>query len=372
MVFVNESHRVPIVALDLVIFASTVNDRPRISSRVRGRRATARRKAACGEPLVSSTSWASASSASPVQDRAPRCPTAPTTVAPVAAALVAVHQVVVLAARSFRHQASTATATGKAPACRRSRRRLPATAGPTPPHRLATAGRRRADRPHPDPTKVVRGLCATECRPARATGLALQRPAPPRRGPVQRQRAGHDDTLSTVGLSNRTSAAASPLRTAHSMVAGQSGRGPRAGQCQAVTVCGQGRAQPGRCREQSGLTDGQYLAVSLVAGRPTSSTYRRGAAARAAAAGVGPAAAAARGAEVRDFSSPWERAAPHIRAAPGSARLRAPPRHRYRAWHWAGAWTATGWPATMEGAVRSGLAAADVLLGQSTVESVSS
>jgi monoamine oxidase len=29
----------------------------------------------------------------------------------------------------------------------------------------------------------------------------------------------------------------------------------------------------------------------------------------------------------------------------------------------AGAWTDTGWPATMEGAVRSGLAAAEAFLG---------
>ncbi|MEU1128206.1 FAD-dependent oxidoreductase, partial [Streptomyces sp. NPDC005899] len=31
--------------------------------------------------------------------------------------------------------------------------------------------------------------------------------------------------------------------------------------------------------------------------------------------------------------------------------------------HLAGAWTATGWPATMEGAVRSGLSAAAAALG---------
>jgi uncharacterized protein with NAD-binding domain and iron-sulfur cluster len=51
-----------------------------------------------------------------------------------------------------------------------------------------------------------------------------------------------------------------------------------------------------------------------------------------------------------------------FRAAPGSARLRPGPRTELPGLAVAGAWTDTGWPATMEGAVRSGTAAARVCL----------
>ncbi|MBX5469637.1 MAG: FAD-dependent oxidoreductase [Thermoleophilaceae bacterium] len=51
-----------------------------------------------------------------------------------------------------------------------------------------------------------------------------------------------------------------------------------------------------------------------------------------------------------------------FRAAPGQAALRPGPRTRLPGLVLAGAWTATGWPATMEGAVRSGHAAARVAL----------
>jgi squalene-associated FAD-dependent desaturase len=47
-----------------------------------------------------------------------------------------------------------------------------------------------------------------------------------------------------------------------------------------------------------------------------------------------------------------------FRSAPGVGRLRPGARTRIEGLSLAGAWTATGWPATMEGAVRSGLAAA--------------
>ena len=47
--------------------------------------------------------------------------------------------------------------------------------------------------------------------------------------------------------------------------------------------------------------------------------------------------------------------------APGQAALRPTPVTAYPGLVLAGAWTATGWPATMEGAVRSGLAAAAAL-----------
>jgi hypothetical protein len=51
-----------------------------------------------------------------------------------------------------------------------------------------------------------------------------------------------------------------------------------------------------------------------------------------------------------------------FRASPRTSRHRASPRTRAPALAVAGAWTATGWPPTMEGAVRSGLAAARVVL----------
>ncbi|MDQ2728323.1 MAG: hydroxysqualene dehydroxylase HpnE [Actinomycetota bacterium] len=47
-----------------------------------------------------------------------------------------------------------------------------------------------------------------------------------------------------------------------------------------------------------------------------------------------------------------------FRAVPGTARLRSPARTRIPGLWLAGAWTDTGWPATMEGACRSGRAAA--------------
>ena len=56
---------------------------------------------------------------------------------------------------------------------------------------------------------------------------------------------------------------------------------------------------------------------------------------------------------------------PHatFRQAPGTAALRPGARTAAPGLFLAGAWTDTGWPATMEGAVRSGTAAADALLG---------
>jgi len=51
-----------------------------------------------------------------------------------------------------------------------------------------------------------------------------------------------------------------------------------------------------------------------------------------------------------------------FRAAPGTARLRPPARTPVPGLALAGAWTGTGWPATMEGAVRSGSAAAAAVL----------
>lgn len=66
---------------------------------------------------------------------------------------------------------------------------------------------------------------------------------------------------------------------------------------------------------------------------------------------------AARGAGVRDFFVTRERTATFA-PAPGVGRLRPGARTRAPGLYLAGAWTATGWPATLEGAVRSGATAA--------------
>ncbi|MFF8841240.1 hydroxysqualene dehydroxylase HpnE [Streptomyces sp. NPDC015127] len=70
---------------------------------------------------------------------------------------------------------------------------------------------------------------------------------------------------------------------------------------------------------------------------------------------------AARGAHVRDFFVTRERTATFA-PAPGVGRLRPGARTRAPGLYLAGAWTATGWPATMEGAVRSGFSAAGAAL----------
>jgi len=69
-----------------------------------------------------------------------------------------------------------------------------------------------------------------------------------------------------------------------------------------------------------------------------------------------------RKAKVERFEVTREHAAT-FRAAPGAARLRPGPRTRLEGLVLAGSWTATGWPATMESAVRSGMAAAREALG---------
>ncbi|MFD6033335.1 hydroxysqualene dehydroxylase HpnE [Streptomyces griseoincarnatus] len=70
----------------------------------------------------------------------------------------------------------------------------------------------------------------------------------------------------------------------------------------------------------------------------------------------------ARGAEVLDFFVTRERTATFV-PAPGVGRLRPGARTKAPGLYLAGAWTATGWPATMESAVRSGVGAADATLG---------
>jgi len=72
---------------------------------------------------------------------------------------------------------------------------------------------------------------------------------------------------------------------------------------------------------------------------------------------------AARGAAVLDFAVTHEPRAT-FRVSPGTHRLRPGPRTHVQGVYLAGAWTDTGWPATMEGAVRSGLTAARTALAE--------
>ena len=106
----------------------------------------------------------------------------------------------------------------------------------------------------------------------------------------------------------------------------------------------------------AGLRDGQYLAISLsgadeIVDEPVERLRK---VFLPALADLFP---AARTATVRRFLVTRERAAT-FRQAPGTAPSRLPAQTRVPRLFIAGAWTDTGWPATMEGAVRSGLAAA--------------
>ncbi len=75
---------------------------------------------------------------------------------------------------------------------------------------------------------------------------------------------------------------------------------------------------------------------------------------------------AAGAAEVLDFTATHE---PHatFRPIPGTRRLRPAERTEVPGVYLAGAWTSTGWPATMEGAVRSGVVAAKAALSDLVV-----
>lgn len=112
----------------------------------------------------------------------------------------------------------------------------------------------------------------------------------------------------------------------------------------------------------AGLERGQYLAVSLsaadaYAGRSLASLRSEFLPAFEA---LLP---AARGARVLDFFATREPAAT-FRQAPGTRALRPGPDVGLPGVKLAGAWTDTGWPATMEGAVRSGRAAAAAALAE--------
>ncbi|NUK52524.1 FAD-dependent oxidoreductase [Streptomyces lunaelactis] len=112
--------------------------------------------------------------------------------------------------------------------------------------------------------------------------------------------------------------------------------------------------------DASGLKDGQYLALSQSAAQdeidaPVAELRERYLPE------LERLLPAARGARVRDFFVTRERTATFA-PAPGVGRLRPCARTRAPGLYLAGAWTATGWPATMESAVRSGFSAASAAL----------
>jgi hydroxysqualene dehydroxylase len=110
----------------------------------------------------------------------------------------------------------------------------------------------------------------------------------------------------------------------------------------------------------SGLERGQCLAVSVSAADGDIEAGADELQARFTAA-IAELLPAARGARVQRFVVTREHMAT-FRAAPGARQLRPDPRTAVSGLAVAGAWTDTGWPATMEGAVRSGHAAARVAL----------
>lgn len=114
--------------------------------------------------------------------------------------------------------------------------------------------------------------------------------------------------------------------------------------------------------DASGLKEGQYLAVSQSAAQdeidaPVAELRERYLPE------LEKLLPAARGAQVRDFFVTRERTATFA-PSPGVGRLRPGARTRAPGLYLAGAWTATGWPATMESAVRSGFSAAGAALSE--------
>jgi squalene-associated FAD-dependent desaturase len=109
-----------------------------------------------------------------------------------------------------------------------------------------------------------------------------------------------------------------------------------------------------------GVEGGQYLAISLSAAEAELSMTAEDLRVRYLAA-LGELLPAARQASVLKFFVTREHAAT-FRAAPGARALRPATRTELPGLALAGAFTDTGWPATMEGAVRSGLAAAREVL----------
>ena len=112
----------------------------------------------------------------------------------------------------------------------------------------------------------------------------------------------------------------------------------------------------------AGLSAGQYLAISLSAAQPYLGRSRRELRAHLVPE-LERILPAARQARLLDFFTSSERAATFDQR-PGSQRGRHAARTEHPAIFVAGAWTDTGWPATMEGAVRSGLQAARAALNE--------
>ena len=107
---------------------------------------------------------------------------------------------------------------------------------------------------------------------------------------------------------------------------------------------------------ESGLAEGQHLAISL-SGAEREAQMSRDELRELFTRALEDLLPRARDAHVERFEVVREHDAT-FRSAPGVGALRPGQRTRIRGLALAGAWTATGWPATMEGAVRSGLAAA--------------
>jgi uncharacterized protein with NAD-binding domain and iron-sulfur cluster len=116
--------------------------------------------------------------------------------------------------------------------------------------------------------------------------------------------------------------------------------------------------------DAAGLDRGQYLAVSLSAADAELDMTVDNLRARFVGA-VAELLPAAREAQLENFFVTREHAAT-FRAAPGARSLRPGPTTAIPGLMLAGTWTDTGWPATMEGAVRSGHAAAREALGTHT------
>ncbi len=112
--------------------------------------------------------------------------------------------------------------------------------------------------------------------------------------------------------------------------------------------------------EAGGVGDGQYLAVSLSGARAEMAMGVDALRARYVPA-IAELFPRAREAKLELFVATREHAAT-FRAAPGCGALRAGADTGVRGLALAGAWTATGWPATLEGAVRSGHTAARTVL----------
>lgn len=112
---------------------------------------------------------------------------------------------------------------------------------------------------------------------------------------------------------------------------------------------------------ESGLNDGQHLAISI-SGADREAGMTRDELHDQYLPALCELLPRARDARVERFEVVREHTAT-FRSAPGTRRLRPGARTRIEGLALAGAWTDTGWPATMEGAVRSGLAAARETLG---------